>query len=132
MRKLILMMLMTVVSNSAMAEWVMVGGSEDGMFAYADPATIRNIGNKVKMWIIYDYKTAQADPFGGGKPYRSTKIQHEYDCEGEQIRVLAASLHTGNMGKGDMIYSEVNPSSPWQPIFLGSMSEARWKVACGK
>ena len=125
-------MLMTVVSNSVMAEWVMVGGSDDGMLAYADSATIHKIGNNVKVWVIYDYKTSQADPFGGSKPYRSTKIQHEYDCKGEQIRVLAASLHTGNMGKGDMIYSEVNPSSPWQPIILGSMSEARWTLACGK
>ena len=106
MRKLILILLLACASNSVMAAWVMVGESEDGMIAYANPATIRKSGNNVKMWIIYDYKTAQADPFGGTKPYMSTKIQHEYDCKGEQIRVLAASLHTGNMGKGDMIYSQ--------------------------
>jgi len=52
MPKAILIILLTVVSSSAMAEWVKV--SEDKLVtAYADPTTIRKLGDKVKMWALW-------------------------------------------------------------------------------
>ena len=75
MHKVILMMLLAVVSSSAMAKWVKV--SEDKLVAaYADPTTIRKSGNKVKMWVLWDYFTAQEVV---SKPYMSARIQNECD-----------------------------------------------------
>jgi len=42
MRKAVLMLLLVIVSNSAMAEWTLVGPSTNGKFIiYADLSTIR-------------------------------------------------------------------------------------------
>jgi len=76
MHKAILIMLLAVVSSSAMAEWVKV--SEDKLVtAYADPTTIRKLGDKVKMWALWDYSTAQEDD---SKPHMSTRVQKEFNC----------------------------------------------------
>jgi hypothetical protein len=48
MRKLILILLLAVLSSSAMAEWIKVGANDNSTI-YADPATIRKEGNMVKM-----------------------------------------------------------------------------------
>lgn len=55
MRKIILMLLLTVVSNSAMAEWVLVGG-DYAVTYYVDPTTIHKSGNFVRMWDMIDKK----------------------------------------------------------------------------
>lgn len=109
MHKATLMMLLAVMSSSAVAEWVPVVGNETvGATAYADPATIRKTGNKVKMWDLLDYKTAQGD---AGMQYMSMKAQTEYDCKEEQSRPLYLSFHSENMGKGKVVDTYNNPSS---------------------
>jgi hypothetical protein len=130
MRKIILMMLLVVVSSSAEAGWVEVGGTDDGVTIYADPATIRKAGNRVKMWIMSDFQTEQAVP-SGGKPYMSQKGQNEYDCKEEQTRLIAFLWYSGNMGGGDMVYSDFDPLK-WRPVVPGSVGEAQWKYACGR
>ncbi|MCH6585257.1 MAG: hypothetical protein IH810_05440, partial [Proteobacteria bacterium] len=60
MHKVILMILLAVVSSSAMAEWVEVAESEAGTFiAYAESATIQKTDNIVNMWVLIDYNTTQ-------------------------------------------------------------------------
>ena len=62
MHKAILMILLVSVSSSAIAEWVEIAVSakeaeeEATMTAYADPDTIRKTGDRVKLWILADYK----------------------------------------------------------------------------
>jgi hypothetical protein len=50
MKKLLLTLVLAVVSSSAMAEWVGVGKKEN-FFSYVDSATIRKLGNMVKIWV---------------------------------------------------------------------------------
>lgn len=57
MHKAILMILLAVVSSSAVAEWVQFGGNET-ITIYVDPATIHKAGNMVKMWFLYDRRKA--------------------------------------------------------------------------
>ena len=91
MKKLLLIFILVIVSNSAMAEWVELGTSQDETGTiYANPATIRKSGNKVKMWDLTDYKTAQEVT---GKQYMSSKSQIEYDCKEEQTRLLFANTY---------------------------------------
>lgn len=132
MRKAILMMLLAVVSSSAMAEWVVVTRSENGAnTVYVDPATIRKAGNKVKMWELFDYKTMQAQVSNRGLPYMSSKSRSEYDCKEEQSRTLASSYHGENMGGGGVIYTDDEPGK-WRPVSPESINEALWELACGK
>jgi len=130
MHKAVLMMLLAVVSNSAMAEWVEVGVNDDGATVYADPDTFRRAGKRAKMWILVDYKTAQVI---AGELYMSRTSLHEYDCKDEQHRILSASFYSKNMRRGNTVATESNRNSgKWAPNPPGTVAKSLWKTACGK
>ena len=131
MHKAILIILLTVVSSSAMAEWVEVDTSRRvGLTTYADPTTIRKFGNKVEMWVLYDYKTAQTNT---RKPYRSIKGQWRYDCKEEQQQPIYEIKLSENMGKGEVIGKAIYKESvKWLPVLPESIGMVYWKLACGK
>jgi len=121
--------LLVLSSAPAYAEWVEVGGPDDGTYThYADPTTIRRNGTLVKMWLLEDYKTIQTVD---GKSFLSDKVQREYDCAEEQQRLLAFYWFSGQMGSGAVVYSNTDPSK-WAPVMPGSVGQALWKTACGK
>lgn len=122
MRKAIFMLL-AVVSSSAAAEWVKVGGNET-MTIYADPASTRKVGGWVKIWSLFDLKTALDSQ---GKSYMSIKHQNEYDCNEEQSRKLYSSFHSGNMGEGEVVYRSSDPGK-LEPVPPGSVGAALWKI----
>ena len=124
MRKAILMLLLAVVSSSAIAAWVKVGYNDTLIYFdyYVDSATSRD-GSKVKMWDMKDFKTAQTAT--DGQKYRSVKLQREYDCKGAKDRVLNLSVHSGNMGEGKVIWSLAGHGK-WEP----SVSVPYLKIAC--
>jgi len=130
MKKLLLTLALVFISTDTMAEWTKVGESDrkGGYTAYADLASIRKAGNRVKMWILFDYKIEQK---ASGTNFLSEKIRREYDCAEEQMRVLAFSLFSWNMEKGELVRSYSQPQK-WEEVQPGSMDEAEWKVACGK
>ena len=130
MHKTILIMLLAVVSSSAMAEWVVIGTDEKTTY-YVYSSSIRKSGNKVKMWVLFDYRMVRND-----NPYilsKSAKSQQEYDCKEEKSRVLFYSHYTENMGQGDSrtVEKRILPAD-WDPIMPESMGESFWKYACGK
>ena len=127
MRKAVLMLLLALLSGSAAAEWVKVD-FDGNATVYANPASIRKAGNRVKMWNLIDYMTAQAEM---GRPYMSVTTQSEFDCKKGQTRSLYLSFHSGHMNKGHTVGS-VNESGKWIPVVAGSMSETLWQLACGK
>jgi hypothetical protein len=98
--KKILFLALLVLSGSAMAEWVRVAKSTVGDTYYADPASILKNGNMSKMMVLDDLKTVWI--YSGDK-YLSAKSHREYDCKGEQERILSLSLHSLNMGNGRAI-----------------------------
>ncbi len=109
------------------AEWVKVDGNEF-VTSYVAPATIRKEGNRVKMLALVDFKTANAS---GGRPHMSIKTQHEYNCTENQWRLLNFSYHSGNMGGGEIVYTDAEPGQ-WEPVKPGSGTQIRWEIACGK
>jgi len=128
MKKLLLTLMLAVVSSSAIAEWVKVGTSDDKTTTiYADPSTIRKSGNRVKMWALWDYSTAQE---GDSKPYMSVRIQNEYNCKEETDRQIYATTFSGNMLEGNTIAMQGGRN--WEPIALRTFGETLWKFACGK
>jgi len=129
MRKAILMMLLAIVSNSVAAEWVLAGRNKTATI-YTDPATISKAGDRVKMWVLHDFHQTAMDAYGK-KPYKSSKVQAEYDCKNEQTRILYTSDLSGNMGEGDVINGDSVPSN-WIPVARGSIGEDLWEFACGK
>ena len=126
MKKLILAILLTVISTSAMAEWTLVG-SGNGYDAYVNLSTIRRIGNKVKVWTLTDYKKIQKEI--DEQAYLSSSIQQGLDCEAETHSFLYIMRYSDNMGGGKVISSE-GMSGMDYPIPPDSIGEALWKIAC--
>lgn len=128
MRRAVLMMILAVMSSSAMAKWVEAGSKLDVVSTYIDPATIRKEGNMVKVWTLTDRKAPRTI---GGVTHLSMKQHEEYDCKEKQSRSHGASFHSRNMGKGKVVYSD-SVTSEWEPVYLGSAGEILWKIACEK
>lgn len=125
MRKVILTVLLAVVGNNAVAEWIDVGSNES-VTIYVDPATVQRKGNMAKMWHLTDFKTHQKDM---GDKYLSAKDQNEYDCKDIKMRRRASSQHSGNMGSGKVVYSD-SFTTRWKTIPPESGTEILWKFAC--
>src|SRR3990172_4424721 len=127
MRRVILMMLLAVVSNSALAEWVKVGSNEITTI-YADSVTVQRMGNMAMMWHLTDFKTAKKDM---GAMYMSKKDQNEYDCKEEKLRRRAFSEHSKSMGCSEVVYSD-SFTTKWKTVPPDSGIEILWKIACAK
>jgi hypothetical protein len=128
MRKAILAMILAAASSGAAAEWVGVGGN-DVSNTYVDPATIFRAGDRVKMWHLVDFNTVQVK--ATGKRYMSEKLQYEYDCKEERVRMLNFLSHSRNMGGGVMVEGDFHPQK-WEQPRPGSIVEYLRKFACGK
>ncbi len=128
MKILLLTLMFAVMSSSAMAEWVPVDTSNRGI-TYVDTATVRRkASNKVKIWELVDYKTVQRS---ADLQYNSAMFQIQYDCKEEQYQFLYSSFHAENMGGGDVVRTNNNPSK-WAPVPPVSIVKGLWKFACGK
>lgn len=125
----ILAFVLTVAGGGAAAEvWVKVGENEK-FRAYYDPASMRKEGNTVKMWDMFDYRTALSTP--AGKKYLSVKRHTEYDCKQGRTRVYELSYHSENLSKGEVVAaSAVN--FDWSVVAKGSSDELLLDSACGK
>ena len=113
-------------SCNATAEWVMVDDHDDYV-AYADPATISRQGNLVRMSDLIDLKSPRPSPHG--KQHASSTAQSEFDCQNSQIRTIAFSLHSGQMGNGDLVETAA-ASRNWLPIAAGTLLNILWQFAC--
>ena len=127
----IMIPLLLLSSIPAYAEWVEIGISTSSVpfTVYVDPDTRRRKGNLVKMWMLFDHPTAQTS--GTRKPFSSSKIQSQFDCEEERSRFLAWTNFSGHMGKGDVVISNSNETK-WNPVQPESLDEVLWRLACGK
>jgi len=130
MKRLLMGLMLLVTAGTAMGEWT-VAGDNDQFVQYVDRATIRRNGNFVKMWDMSDFKTVQKSAAGGAS-YLSSKMQEEYDCKEEKMRILAFTWFAGQMGSGKVVVSVGNVRGKWEPIEPGSIGETLWKIACGK
>ena len=130
MNKLLIAALLTVFSTSVMAEWTRVGGN-DNVTIYADLATIRKSGDRVKMWALHDFKVVQIFK-GNGARFLSMTTQEEYDCKEDTSKLLTANAYLKNMVAGEVVYASGAAHGEPVPVAPGSMGDDKFKVACGK
>jgi hypothetical protein len=83
----------------------------------------------VKMWSMIDFK--KAVKLSDGKQFLSWKTQYEFDCKIKQSRIVAASMHSGNMGSGEVTNSLDFDSQKWEAVPAGSNGEDLWNYVCG-
>ena len=129
MLTVILMLLVSVVSSSAFAEWMVLGVSNETKTNYVNPTTVRNADSRVKMWSLSDFKSIQVI---AGRSFLSSKDQYEYDCEQRRARLLFFVNYSGNMGAGAVTLSSTVPAPDWDPIPPDTVLDQMWEFACGK
>jgi len=114
---------------TAGAAWEGIGSHSNngGIDIYAARSTITKSGNLVKMWDMFDYKTAQVVE---GKRFLSVKHQYEYNCKNERLRNLSVTAFNGHMGKGGVVDTADTPM-PWESVPRGGVFDALRKFACG-
>ena len=125
-KKLTIFMLL-LVSTNVFAEWIYIGSS-DSFNSYVDMKTIRNKGNKAKMWNLFDYKTAQIT--SENNEYWSARGIHEYDCTDGTSRTLSVSFLSGKMNIGQVVFKD-DTKGEFKEIPPGSIIENLFKIACG-
>ena len=128
MKKILLALLLITVATDTMAEWTRIGESDQdgGYTVYADMDSVLGAGNRVKLWILLDFKVEQR---AAGTTFLSKTIRNEYDCRGRHTRVLAFKLFDWNMERGKLIRSYSQPQT-WKPVQPESVDEMVWKIAC--
>jgi hypothetical protein len=146
MMKIFLIMLLLLVSSSAMAEWVEVTAvrsqeSPEIQTAYTDPATIHKSGNLVKMLVLVDHQSGLSKGVESkldtiffrskGDITKSWKVEDEFDCKDNRLRMRSYIAYSEHMGSGEIVPNDV-VTNQWEPVIPGSIGEALWKYACGK
>jgi len=133
MHKVILMMVLVVVSNSAIAEWtkwnlVTEWNDSPNIALYVGPVTSHKGSNMVKMWHLWDFRYVH---HAEDKKYLSETIENEYDCKEQLSRKHNHLAFSGNMGYGMIVYSNRNVEK-WDSVAPGTNGELVMKIACGK
>ena len=128
MKRFALALTLAALSCNSAAEWVMVYDN-DKYIAYADPATVSRKGDLVRMRDLIDFKSAQSSPYG--KQHASSTAQSEFDCQNSRIRTIAFSLHSGQMGDGDLVET-VAESNRWLSVAPGTLLNVLWQLACSQ
>lgn len=128
MCKVILMMVLVVMSSSAMAEWVEVSSFPGGwIIFYADPSTSRasKNGNKVEIWSLTNING------GVGKGERlSEKSLFQFDCKEKKSRIIKFDSYEGRMGTGNIISKWENQNSQWEIVEPRTTRGELLKFAC--
>jgi hypothetical protein len=118
-------------SADGFAEWSSVFESVDGNETiYVDFKSIRKIGNnKVELWYLLDFKKTQQSV---NYSYLSSVVHDEFDCDEKIIRMLNLSFYSGNMRRGEVVWSNSNIKEKPHSIMVGTYTETVFKLACGK
>ena len=121
------MLLLAITSTSTIADWTNVSTDENSFSIYADPASIKKVGNRIKMWVLFDYRKATYD---GGNKVMSIMRHEEYNCKDSQSRLLYISKHSGRFAEGKVVYLNDIPFNKWVSIVPGSRFEVLFRYAC--
>jgi hypothetical protein len=126
MRRLVSALLLAAFSCGAAAEWVIVNDTDE-YIAYVDPATISRDGDRVRMSDLIDLKSPRPSP--RGNLHASSRSLGEFDCQDPRMRPLVFTLHSAQMGDGDIV-EDVAISGGWLPVAPGTLLDILWQFAC--
>jgi surface-adhesin protein E len=128
-----LLMLVAACSRPVATDWIAVNDTAptaDGFVTYAAPSTIRKTGTTVKMLSMIDFKVIPGAALD--RPHFSWIDEWEYECQYKSLRPIGFREYAGNMGTGENVFSLTSPAFQGIAVKPGTVSEALWKMACGK
>ena len=111
----------------AHAGWVRLDSPLKEAVLYKDDGILEKTGpDTFKAWHVVDYPTDQNYE---GKPFRSMKLNYEYDCGRQMIREWLRVLHRDAMGNGLTVYWTHGPWPLTKPE-AGSVDDALLTAMC--
>lgn len=126
MKRLLLLCLL-LCATVAHAGWVRLDSPMKDPVLYKDDGSIEKNGpDTFKAWHVVDYA---ADQDYEGKPFRSMKLNYEYDCGRQMIREWLRVLHKDAMGNGLTVYWTHGPWPLTKPE-AGSVDAALLAAMC--
>lgn len=121
--------LLAITTLTVHAEnWVEITSSPDGgVKQYLDIDSIeRNLGSVV-LWRVFDYQPPYMRRVNGN-PYRSQRVQTEFDCDSRAMRQKYVAWHGEPMGKGP-VFNE-DSAIEWEIDAFDEFTLPLWKMAC--
>ena len=76
---------------------------------------------------LIDLKSPRPSPYGN--LHASSKAHSQFDCDNPRMRTTAISLHSGQMGNGEIVETAAL-SDAWLTVAPGTLLDALWKFAC--
>lgn len=127
MKASLLLITLMSVALVAHADWEPMGAGPAQSTLYKSAGVPEPTGpDTFKLWHVVDYA---ADQDYEGKPFRSLKLNYEYDCGKQAIREWLRVLHKDGMGGGLTVYWTHGPW-PWVKPDPGSVDEALLRGMC--
>jgi hypothetical protein len=127
MKKILLLIALALNTVAAHAEWKRIDFVSDEVALYVDPSTAEKSGPRmVLLWHVADYAKPQDIQ---GKPFKSIKFRHEYDCNKGMFRDMLRSWHKEAMGNSITVSWTHGPWG-WTKPEAGSADEALVNNAC--
>ena len=110
------------------AEWVKVASThDDDAIFYVSSESIKRTGTYTRSaWEVVNH------PNNSRKGYLSAKVQQEYDCKSNKVRLLSASAHSELFGKGVTIATAQERPLPWQEMPKGSVATFARDYICSQ
>lgn len=118
--------LLIAASMPSAATWVQIGSDRSVDF-FIDPDTRARSGNEISVQLLSAFDQPKQIR---KRSYRSTLESWRVDCNQEKIALIASSALSGEMGTGDVVYTE-DIDSQWISVKRGQLSQKLLEAACG-
>lgn len=127
--KILAIFCLALACTTVQAEWVPFAGNAERT-DYHDPTMTRRAGDRVRIWVLTDYKSPQSLP--DAKRYLSSVNQFEIDCANGAYRTPFTSIYSGAMRAGTHLGSANDFQLDWQPAMPQTRPGHLVKIACDR
>lgn len=114
-------------SESLPKNWVLIHSSPE-FSVHLDETSRRVTRDGLRVWKVWDYKIPKEVD---GRPFRSEKVQTDYDCKTHQIREMIWVTYSGPHGHGEVVSAEPLMQD-WRKPEPESISELEWQSLCAQ
>jgi hypothetical protein len=131
MKKLLFVLLALTISQSAMAQWVEIGG-DSSVRLYYDPSQIYSYARVYKStWVLTDYGTIQRKQFSKA-PFQSLLVRWIIDCSKTESKITAGYWYSEKGGKGEIVHSESSDRGSFESAPPDSYQDRVINLVCKK
>jgi hypothetical protein len=127
MKKFLAVLIFSLTSTHAAAEWTLIQTSDNGSMSI-DFDSLQKSGDLVTVSTLSDYYAMQQ------KGELSSQWKELHDCKHKKFKALAISYFTENMGNGKLIQTTHfnEQETAWVDIVLYSVGELKANIICSR